>query len=155
MIMLAIPFPDFNPIALEIGPVAIKWYGLAYMAGLLLGWMYIRRLLSEQRLWPRATPPFDAGRTDDLLLYMTIGVVLGGRLGFVLLYEAGHYISHPSEIAMVWKGGMAFHGALVGCGLQLAACDAKLRVGTVVAGRVWPERIPSAALGAPRSRPAP
>lgn len=119
MIMLAIPFPDFNPIALEIGPVAIKWYGLAYMAGLLLGWMYIRRLLSEQRLWPRATPPFDAVRTDDLLLYMTIGVVLGGRLGFVLLYEAGHYISHPSEIAMVWKGGMAFHGALVGCGLAI------------------------------------
>ncbi len=119
MTLLAIPFPDFNPIALEIGPVAIKWYGLAYMAGLLLGWMYIRRLLTEQRLWPRGTPPFDATRTDDLLLFMTIGVVLGGRLGFVLLYEAGHYLSNPSEIAMVWKGGMAFHGALLGCGLAI------------------------------------
>ncbi len=119
MTLFAIPFPDFNPIALEIGPVAIKWYGLAYMAGLLLGWIYIRRLLTEQRLWPRGAPPFDATRTDDLLLFMTIGVVLGGRLGFVLLYEAGHYLSNPSEIAMVWKGGMAFHGALLGCGLAI------------------------------------
>ena len=115
----AISFPDFNPIALEIGPVAVKWYGLAYMAGLVLGWMYIRRLLLEQRLWPRGTAPFHVDRTDDLLLYMTVGVVLGGRLGFVLLYEPGHYLAHPAEIAMVWKGGMAFHGALLGCGLAI------------------------------------
>ena len=81
MTMLAIPFPDFNPVALELGPFAIKWYGLAYMAGLVLGWLYIRGLLVNPQLWPRATAPFDIGRTDDLLLFMTVGVVLGGRLG--------------------------------------------------------------------------
>ena len=112
-------FPDFNPVALEIGPFAVKWYGLAYMAGLILGWLYIRRLLSEPALWPLGAAPFEVGRTDDLLLYMTVGVVLGGRLGFVLFYEPGHYLAHPAEIAMVWKGGMAFHGALLGCGLAI------------------------------------
>lgn len=117
--MLAIPFPDFNPVALEIGPFSVKWYGLAYMAGLLLGWLYIRRLIADSRLWPGAQPPFDLARTDDLLLYMTIGVVLGGRLGFILLYEPGHYLANPAEIFMVWKGGMAFHGALLGCGLAI------------------------------------
>jgi phosphatidylglycerol---prolipoprotein diacylglyceryl transferase len=119
MPMLALSYPEFNPVALEIGPFMVKWYGLAYMTGLLLGWLYIRRLLAEKALWPRATPPFESFRTDDLLLFMTIGVVLGGRLGFVLLYEPGHYLTHPAEIAMVWKGGMAFHGALIGCGLAI------------------------------------
>lgn len=119
MTLLAIPFPDFDPIALEIGPFAVKWYGLAYMAGLLLGWYYIRKLLTEKALWPRATPPFEPARTDDLLLYMTVGVVLGGRLGFVLLYEPGHYLASPLDIFKVWQGGMAFHGALLGCGLAI------------------------------------
>ncbi len=114
--MLTLPFPDFNPVAIEIGPFAVKWYGLAYMAGLLLGWLYIRRLLTEDRLWQRATPPFALPRVDDLLLFMTLGVVLGGRLGFVLLYEPGHYLKNPLEILQVWRGGMAFHGALLGCG---------------------------------------
>lgn len=119
MTMLAMTFPDFNPVAIEIGPLVVKWYGLAYMAGLILGWLYIRRLLSEAALWPRGAAPFDANRADDLLLFMTVGVVLGGRLGFVLFYEPGHYLSHPAEILMVWKGGMAFHGALLGCGLAI------------------------------------
>lgn len=119
MTLLAMTFPDFNPVAIEIGPLVVKWYGLAYMAGLILGWLYIRRLLSEAALWPRGAAPFDANRADDLLLFMTVGVVLGGRLGFVFFYEPGHYLSHPAEILMVWKGGMAFHGALLGCGLAI------------------------------------
>ncbi len=119
MTMFAMTFPEFSPVAIEIGPFAVKWYGLAYMAGLILGWLYIRSLLSQPALWPRAAAPFDAARTDDLLLYITVGVVLGGRLGFVLLYEPGHYLANPAEIAMVWKGGMAFHGALLGCGLAI------------------------------------
>lgn len=112
-------FPNFDPVALQIGPVAVKWYGLAYMAGLILGWLYIRRLLNEAHLWPRGSAPFPAARTDDLLLYMTVGVVLGGRLGFVLFYEPGHYLANPLEIPQVWRGGMAFHGALLGCGAAI------------------------------------
>jgi phosphatidylglycerol:prolipoprotein diacylglycerol transferase len=117
MSLLALPFPNIDPVALQIGPVAIKWYGLAYMAGLVLGWLYIRRLVRETWLWPNKTPPFSSEKVDDLLLYMTFGVVLGGRLGFVLFYEPGHYLNHPVEIPQLWRGGMAFHGALVGCGL--------------------------------------
>jgi phosphatidylglycerol:prolipoprotein diacylglycerol transferase len=114
MSLLAIPFPALDPVAFEIGPFAVKWYGLAYMAGLLLGWLYIRRLLHEPALWPQGRVPFSPAKVDDLLLYMTLGVLLGGRLGFVLLYEPSYYWAHPQDIAAVWRGGMAFHGALVG-----------------------------------------
>jgi len=117
----AIPFPNFNPVALQLGPVAIKWYGLAYLAGLLLGWLYIRRLLSQPTLWANNQPPFDPAKVDDLLLYITAGVVLGGRLGFVIFYEPNYYLANPQDIIAVWKGGMAFHGALVGCAIAIWA----------------------------------
>lgn len=119
MHILAIPFPDFDPIAFQVGPFAVKWYGLAYMAGLVLGWLYIRRLLTEPRLWASGQPPFVIAKTDDLLLFMTVGVIIGGRLGFILFYEPRHYLANPAEILALWKGGMAFHGALLGCGLSI------------------------------------
>jgi phosphatidylglycerol:prolipoprotein diacylglycerol transferase len=112
--LLSIPFPEINPVAVEIGPFAVKWYGLAYMAGLLLGWLYVKHLLRQDRLWPGGKAPFDAQKTDDLLLYMTIGVLLGGRLGYVLFYEPRFFLSRPWEILAIWNGGMAFHGALIG-----------------------------------------
>lgn len=115
----AIPFPNIDPVALQLGPLTVKWYGLAYMAGLILGWLYIRRLIRDPGLWPAGEPPFNIEKTDDLLFYMTLGVVLGGRLGFVLFYEPIYYLSHPLEIVQVWRGGMAFHGALIGCGLAI------------------------------------
>jgi phosphatidylglycerol:prolipoprotein diacylglycerol transferase len=121
MSLLAIPFPSIDPIALQIGPVALRWYGLAYMAGLLLGWAYIRRLVSQHRFWPGGSAPFSIQAADDLLLFMTAGVVIGGRLGMVMMYEPGYYLQHPLEILMPWRGGMAFHGALVGCGLAIWA----------------------------------
>src|SRR5262245_60033026 len=116
---LVIDFPAVDPVALQIGPIAIKWYGLAYVAGLLLGWLYVKHLLGQRQLWARGKPPFPAARTDDLLLYMTLGVVLGGRLGAVLLYEPSYYLRNPLEILRIWGGGMAFHGALLGCGLAV------------------------------------
>jgi phosphatidylglycerol:prolipoprotein diacylglycerol transferase len=117
--MLALPFPNIDPVALQIGPIAIKWYGLAYLAGLLLGWIYIRRLLEKPKLWRDDKPPFSPATVDDLLLYVTAGVVLGGRLGFVLFYEPAYYLANPLDILAVWKGGMAFHGALVGCAVAI------------------------------------
>jgi phosphatidylglycerol:prolipoprotein diacylglycerol transferase len=119
MNLLAIRYPAIDPVALQLGPSAIKWYGLAYVAGLLLGWLYIKRLLAERRLWPADAPPFGADKLDDLLLYMTAGVIAGGRLGFVLLYEPAYYLRNLLEIPQVWRGGMSFHGALVGCGVAL------------------------------------
>jgi phosphatidylglycerol:prolipoprotein diacylglycerol transferase len=119
MSLLAWNFPNIDPVALQIGPMTIKWYGLAYLTGLVLGWLYIRRLIREPRLWASGQGPFAIERVDDLLLYMTLGVVIGGRIGSVLLYEPGHYLRHPLEVLMIWRGGMAFHGALVGCGVAI------------------------------------
>ena len=92
MNLLSIPFPDIDPVAIHLGPLAIKWYGLAYMAGLLLGWLYIKHLLRQDRLWPGAKSPFGPDKADDLLLYMTLGVLLGGRLGYVLFYEPRFFL---------------------------------------------------------------
>ena len=118
MSLFAIPFPVIDPVAFEIGPFAVRWYGLAYMAGLTLGWLYIRQLLKTERLWP-AGPPMPPHKADDLLLWMVIGVVIGGRLGFVLLYDPGYFLKHPAEIFAIWQGGMAFHGGLIGSILVL------------------------------------
>lgn len=117
--LLAIPFPDIDPVAFSLGPISVKWYGLAYMAGLLLGWLYIRHLLATPSIWPGGTAPFPVHKVDDLLIYMTVGVILGGRLGSVLFYEPQYYLKNPQEILMIWKGGMAFHGALLGTGAAI------------------------------------
>src|SRR6185295_17833096 len=118
MPFLAIPYPNINPDALgpfgPFGPFSIKWYGLAYVAGLLLGWVYIKRLLAQGNLWPHGKAPFAQRDTDDLLVYVAAGVLLGGRLGHVLFYEPLHYIQHPLDILAVWRGGMAFHGGMLG-----------------------------------------
>ncbi len=119
MTIWAIPFPDIDPVAVQIGPIAIKWYGLAYLSGLLLGWLYIRRLLSQTKLWAAERPPFLPQKVDDLLIYMVAGVLIGGRLGFVLFYEPSYYLENPLDIFAVWKGGMAFHGGLFGSGVAI------------------------------------
>lgn len=120
MIWLAtLSFPNIDPVAFSLGPVAIKWYGLAYMAGLLIGWAYVRHLLQSTALWAGGKAPFGLERVDDLLFYVTLGVILGGRLGFVVFYEPSYYFSHPADIPAVWKGGMSFHGALVGSALAI------------------------------------
>ena len=114
MSLLTIPYPAIDPVAIRLGPLAVKWYGLAYMAGLLLGWLYIKQLLRQDRLWPSEKRPFAPEKADDLLLFMTVGVLTGGRLGYVLFYEPRFFLTHPLEIPAVWNGGMSFHGALIG-----------------------------------------
>ncbi len=113
-----IDFPKFNPIAWDLGPIQIRWYGLSYVAGLLLGWLYIRRLVANAALWGgRKTLTLD--QADALLLWVLAGVVVGGRLGEVLLYHPEVYLKDPAEILRTWKGGMAFHGGLIGVALAL------------------------------------
>lgn len=116
---LEIPFPAIDPIALQIGPIAIRWYGLAYAAGLILGWLYIRQLLQRAELWPGNTAPMSVDDVDELLVWVTAGVIVGGRLGHVLFYQPGYYLSNPGEILAIWKGGMAFHGGLIGTGVAM------------------------------------
>jgi phosphatidylglycerol---prolipoprotein diacylglyceryl transferase len=119
MSLLQIPFPAIDPIALEIGPLAVRWYGLAYAAGLILGWIYIRRLLNTPRLWKNDTAPLGPDDADELLLWVAAGVIIGGRLGHVLFYQSGYYFANPLEILAIWKGGMSFHGGLLGTGLAM------------------------------------
>ena len=109
-----IAFPAIDPVLIEIGPFAIRWYALAYIGGLVLGWLYMRWLVRRPG-W--TLTPLDL---DDLLLYVTLGVVLGGRLGYVLFYKPGFYLSHPGEILAVWQGGMSFHGGLIGVVVAMA-----------------------------------
>lgn len=119
MTLLEIPFPNIDPVALQLGPLAIRWYGLAYAAGLILGWLYIRRLLRDETLWPANRPPMQPDDVDELLIFVTAGVIVGGRLGHVLFYQSDYYFAHPLEIFAIWNGGMAFHGGLVGTGVAM------------------------------------
>jgi phosphatidylglycerol:prolipoprotein diacylglycerol transferase len=101
-------FPSFDPVLLHLGPLSIRWYALAYIVGLITGWQMMRRLVLKPP--PVATQM----QTDDFLTWATLGVVLGGRLGYVLFYQPGFYLTHPLQIPAVWTGGMSFHGGMLG-----------------------------------------
>lgn len=105
--------PEFDPVAFQIGPLAIRWYALAYIGGLVAGWAYARRLAADAMLWGATRNP-SAVQLDDLLVHAAFGVVIGGRLGFVLFYNLAYYAAHPLDIFKVWEGGMSFHGGLAG-----------------------------------------
>lgn len=115
--MSYIPFPDISPevFSLPIGPVtfALRWYALAYIAGLLIGWRLIVRMVSTPRLWS-GPPPMAPEAVERLLTWVIFGVILGGRLGYVVFYQPGHFLENPAQIVRVWEGGMSFHGGFAG-----------------------------------------
>ncbi len=119
MPLMAIPFPAIDPVAFSVGPFAIRWYALAYVVSLMLGWWLARALCRNEGLWT-GKPPLDERGADDFLLYMALGIVLGGRLGYVLFYNPAYYLANPLEAFAVWHGGMSFHGGLIGSLLALA-----------------------------------
>ncbi len=106
--LFAIPFPVIDPVLVQLGPIAIRWYALAYIAGIVLGWRLARRLV--------ALPPVaaNAEQVDDFVTWTTLGIILGGRLGYVLFYRPGYFLENPAEILAVWNGGMSFHGGALG-----------------------------------------
>jgi phosphatidylglycerol:prolipoprotein diacylglycerol transferase len=114
MPLFVIPYPMIDPVAIAIGPLAIRWYALSYVCALLFGWWLARRLVLTDRLWPGGKAPFGAAELDDLLVAMAIGVVLGGRIGYVLFYNFDYYRDHLGEALALWHGGMSFHGGLLG-----------------------------------------
>lgn len=111
--LIVLPFPAIDPIALEIGPFALRWYALAYIAGILLAWRYMRRLVLDDRLWATQARP-TAVDIDDFVLWGTLGIILGGRLGYVLFYNPAYYLANPMEALAIWSGGMSFHGGFAG-----------------------------------------
>ncbi|MCJ2086371.1 prolipoprotein diacylglyceryl transferase [Methylobacterium sp. E-005] len=113
MPLLALPFPAIDPVALAIGPITIKWYALAYIAGLIGGWYYARRLVMADSLWGVVKRP-QVVDIDDLVVWVALGVVLGGRIGYVLFYNLPMYIADPIEILAIRNGGMSFHGGFLG-----------------------------------------
>lgn len=116
--LLALPFPAIDPVAVAIGPLQIKWYALAYIVGLVGGWYYAKRLVSAPSLWGAVRRP-TALDIDDLIVWVALGVVLGGRIGYVLFYNLAAYLAHPAEILAIWRGGMSFHGGFLGAVLAL------------------------------------
>jgi phosphatidylglycerol:prolipoprotein diacylglycerol transferase len=118
--LFVLPFPALDPVIVSIGPFAIRWYALAYILGILLGWLYARAIVRNDKLWggPAPLTPLDF---DDFVLWVTLGIILGGRLGYVLFYNWAFFAEHPAEIVQLWKGGMSFHGGFLGCVVAVIA----------------------------------
>ncbi len=137
VIPFVIPFPPISPVIFQIDigglNLALRWYALAYIAGLLLAWALVRAAIRRPGLWA-AQPPMTVDQLERLMTWVILGVILGGRLGYVLFYQPGYYLTHPGLILRVWEGGMSFHGGFLG---------------VVIAGLLFArrERIPAASLG--------
>jgi phosphatidylglycerol:prolipoprotein diacylglycerol transferase len=114
MQFLAITFPAIDPVAISIGPLAIRWYALAYISGIVIGWIYARALIRSEKLWGGPAPVAPL-QLDDFILWVTIGIIVGGRTGYVLFYNPAVFIQHPAAILKLWEGGMSFHGGFLGC----------------------------------------
>ncbi len=108
MILPALPFPNIDPILVSIGPFAIRWYALAYVSGIVLAWRWVLWLMN------RGNDALSKKDADDFLVWATLGIILGGRLGYALFYKPGDYLAQPWEILFIWQGGMSFHGGLLG-----------------------------------------
>ena len=140
MIEAVLPYPHIDPVLVHLGPLAIRWYALSYIAGLLLGWWYLARLIRTPALWTGATfggtPPATVDDIGDLVVWTTLGVIIGGRLGYVLIYgtlfcgicrvrrqpasaSRWAYLTNPIKIIAAWEGGMSFHGGLIGVALAI------------------------------------
>jgi phosphatidylglycerol:prolipoprotein diacylglycerol transferase len=153
-VAVSVPFPNIDPIvhigpwalsfgpwhvgALTLGPLAIRWYALAYVAGILLGWRYATGLLKNDRLWARRGAPFTPLQMDDLILWIALGVIVGGRLGHVIFYTPAMLTTDFLGIFRVWEGGMSFHGGVIGVSIAMILFSWRnkldlLRVADVVA----------------------
>lgn len=142
-----IQFPDLSPeifsIAIGSFEFALRWYALAYIAGIVIAWRLAVAALRRPGLWPASQPPMRPEQVEDLLTWIILGVILGGRLGFVLFYQPAYYLANPAEILKIWQGGMAFHGGLIGVVLATLIFAArhnipKLQIADLVAHTVPP-----------------
>jgi phosphatidylglycerol:prolipoprotein diacylglycerol transferase len=119
MSLLAIPFPTIDPVLIEIGPIAIRWYALAYIVGIFLGWWYAKRLVGNPALWGPSGAPMKPSDIDDFVVWCAVGIIVGGRIGYVLFYDLPRFAANPLEIFALWEGGMSFHGGFLGTVLAM------------------------------------
>lgn len=128
---MALTFPALDPVLFEIGPLAVRWYALSYIAGLFLGLKYVETLITKYK-------PADENLTlksiEDLFAYVAFGVILGGRFGYVFFYKFDHYITNPAEILQVWQGGMSFHGGLLGVILAIILFSMRRKISPLTVG---------------------
>ncbi len=123
--MSGLPFPNIDPIAFEIGPVVIRWYALAYIVGIIIGWRYCMYLARQTDDRPTAAD------IDDFMIWAVIGIVLGGRLGYVSFYNANYFLQNPLDALKVWEGGMSFHGGLIGVLVAVAVFSYRRGISTL------------------------
>ena len=123
MVYRGLAFPDIDPVAVHIGAFGLRWYSLAYLAGILCAWFLARRMV---RRFPN---PVTEVMIDDVIFWATVGLIAGGRLGYVLFYNSGYYLENPSQILALWKGGMSFHGGLLGVIVAAALYARSVKVG--------------------------
>ena len=129
-------FPNFDPVWFSIGPIPIRWYALAYVAGIVLGWWYAARLVKRESVWAPAKPPVTGPQLDDRVLWITLGIILGGRFGYALFYKPGLYgqvftgdsIGERLELFQIWTGGMSFHGGFLGVAIALMLFAGGLKI---------------------------
>lgn len=136
------PFPEFDPVLIHLGPLPIRWYALAYVAGIVLGWWYASRLAKTERLWARGKSPVGGPQLDDLVLWITLGVILGGRFGYALFYKpamfaqlfTGDSWGERLELLQLWTGGMSFHGGFLGVVIAIALYARRQKVNPLSLG---------------------
>ena len=128
MVFAVLAFPDIDPVLFQIGPFAVRWYALAYIAGLIFASWYMKRLVSNPKLWGGVKPSMTVPQIDDFFIWSILGVVLGGRLGYVLFYKPLYFLWNPLDIFKVWDGGMSFHGGFLG--VVIACIVYGRRIGT-------------------------
>jgi phosphatidylglycerol---prolipoprotein diacylglyceryl transferase len=118
LVLPILPFPHIDPVLISIGPLAVRWYALAYIIGIISGWMYARAIIASPKLWG-GPAPLTVAQYDDFIVWITLGIILGGRIGYVLFYNFPHFREHPTEIFQLWNGGMSFHGGVLGSALAV------------------------------------
>ena len=135
MPLYVIAFPAFDPVLIRLGPIAIRWYALAYIVGILVGWAYARAIIKREALWG-GRPAMTVRDYDDFVLWVTLGIILGGRMGYVLFYNPAYFAAHPLESIELWKGGMSFHGGFLGCVLAVMLFAHRRGISTLSLGDV-------------------
>jgi phosphatidylglycerol:prolipoprotein diacylglycerol transferase len=147
--MAVLPYPQIDPVLIEIGPLAIRWYALAYIAGILLGWWYALRLIRKESLWTgpafAGKPPATANDIDDYILWVTVGIIAGGRIGYLLFYG---FVFEPQKYAdphswyRLWEGGMSFHGGVIGVVVTTAIFAILKRIDMLKLGDLVVQAVP-------------